>query len=238
MIRSGHARPLLIGLTGNIATGKSTVAEMLADLGAETIDADKVAHQVMRPGTSVHANIVEAFGPQVVTPDGDIDRKRLGRLVFADRKALAQLEAIVHPATLEAIDRRITASGADMVVIEAIKLIESGLADRCHNVWVTTCRPEQQIARLVEHRGISRDEARQRVEAQRPQEDRAARADVVIDNSGSLAATRKQVTAAWRRLAGAAGFVSEPSLGNEPRSGIIGPLRQRSGRVTTGEDDG
>jgi dephospho-CoA kinase len=216
-----RARPLLIGLTGNIATGKSTVAEMLADLGAMTIDADKVARQVMRPGTPVHADVVEAFGPQVVTPDGDIDRKRLGRLVFADREALARLEAIVHPATLEAIDRRIVACATDVVVIEAIKLIESGLADKCHSVWVTTCRREQQIARLVQHRDISRDEARQRVEAQRPQEERAARADVVIDNSGSLEATQEQVVAAWRRLTENAALASEPALGNEPRSGII-----------------
>lgn len=225
MIASGRARPLLIGLTGNIATGKSTVAEMLAELGAAIIDADKVAHQVMRPGTLVHADIVEAFGPQILTPDGAIDRKRLGRLVFADREALARLEAIVHPATLEAIDRRIAATAADVVVVEAIKLIQSGLADKCQSVWVTVCRPEQQVARLMEHRGISRAEARQRVEAQRPQEERAAQADVVIDNTGALAATREQVVAAWRRVVGDAASASEllgdEGLGNGRPSGII-----------------
>ncbi len=222
------ARSLLIGLTGKIATGKSTVARMLSALGAVTIDADRVAHRVMRPGTPVHAEVVEAFGPQILTPDGDIDRRRLGRLVFADQDALARLEAIVHPATLEAVDRRIAATSADVVVIEAIKLIESGLADRCHSVWVTTCRPEQQIARIVEERDLSRDEARQRVEAQRlhgstqlPGDAGWAQADVVIDNSGSRAATWQQVVAAWRRLVGDADPVPEYPLGNERSSGII-----------------
>lgn len=208
-----EARPLLIGLTGNIATGKSTVAGMLADLGAMTIDADKVAHHVMRPGTPAYAEIVETFGPgspggtQILTPDGDIDRKQLGRLVFADQEALARLEAIVHPATLKAIDERIAVTSADVVVIEAIKLIESGLADRCDSVWVTTCRKEQQIARIVEDRDLSRDEARQQVEAQRPPEERIARADVVIDNSGSRHATWQQVVAAWRRVVARRGRV-------------------------------
>ncbi|HID89382.1 MAG TPA: dephospho-CoA kinase, partial [Anaerolineae bacterium] len=99
-------RKLLIGLTGNIATGKSTVARMLADLGATVIDADKVAHEVMRAGTPVHAAIVEAFGPQIVGPDGEIDRARLGAIVFADPEALARLEQIVHPVVAEEVARR------------------------------------------------------------------------------------------------------------------------------------
>jgi dephospho-CoA kinase len=190
-------RPFLIGLTGNIATGKSTVAEMLAHLGAETIDADKVAHGVMRPGTEVYRRIVEAFGARILTPDGKIDREKLGAIVFNDPQALTRLEAIVHPATLQAIDRRVTAAAANVVVVEAIKLIESGLANRCDSVWVVTCRREQQIERLVRHRDLGREEARQRVEAQPPQEEKVDRADVVIDNSGPLAATREQVEAAW-----------------------------------------
>lgn len=227
MTSSEKARPLLIGLTGNIATGKSTVAGMLADLGAMTIDADKVAHHVMQPGTPAHAEIVETFssdasdGPRILTAEGEIDRKQLGRLVFGDPEALARLEAIVHPATLEAIGRRISAASADVVVIEAIKLIESGLADKCHSVWVTTCRQEQQIARILADRDLSRDEARQRVEAQRPQRDRIAHADVVIDNSGAPRATRRQVVAAWRRVVALAEPAREGPLGNERGSGII-----------------
>ncbi len=193
-------RPLLIGLTGNIGTGKSTVAEMLAELGAEVIDADKVAHEVMQPGTPAHARIVETFGPEMLDHDGEIDRKRLGALVFADPAVLARLEAIVHPAILEAIHRCISATSAAVVVVEAIKLIEVGMADACDGVWVTTCRPEQQVYRIMGGRGLNWAEAEQRVRAQSPQEKKIARADVVIDTSGTLARTQAQVQAAWERL--------------------------------------
>jgi dephospho-CoA kinase len=197
----GDSHPLLIGLTGNIGTGKSTVAGMLAELGAEVIDADKVAHEVMRAGTPAHAAVVAAFGLGVLASDGEIDRKRLGALVFTDPTALARLEAIVHPATVDAIRRRIGTTSAGVVVLEAIKLIEAGLADACDAVWVTTCPPRQQVYRIVGGRGLSRAEAEQRVRAQPPQEEKIARADVVIDNSGSLSRARAQVQAAWERLA-------------------------------------
>jgi dephospho-CoA kinase len=190
----------LIGLTGNIATGKSTVAHMLADLGAEAIDADQVTRKVMRIGTPVHAAIVEAFGPGVLAADGEIDRQRLGDVVFVDPAALARLEAIVHPATIAVIDRRVAASPADVVVVEAIKLIEAGMAGGCDSVWVTTCRPKQQVDRIMQTRDLSRAEAQQRVQAQPPQEEKIARADVVIDTSGTLAQTREQVQEAWKRL--------------------------------------
>lgn len=194
-------RPLLIGLTGNIGTGKSTVARVLAELGAETIDADMVTREVMQKGTPAHAAIVETFGPEVLAPGGEIDRSRLGTLVFADPAALARLEAIVHPATLEAVGRRVAAASADVVVIEAIKLIEAGMAEAYDSLWVTTCRSEQQIQRIMEGRGSSRAEAEQRVRAQPPQGEKSGRADVVIDTSGSLAQTREQVRAAWEREA-------------------------------------
>ena len=197
-----RCRPLLIGLTGNIGTGKSTVAKMLAELGAKVIDADLVAHEVMRAGTPAHARIVEAFGPQMVAPDGEIDRARLGALVFADPTALARLEAIVHPGTLEAINRLIAATCATVVVVEAIKLIEAGIAHTCDSVWVTTCRPEQQIHRIMGVRGLSRREAKQRVRAQPLQEEKIARADVVIDTSETLSRTRAQVHAAWKEVMG------------------------------------
>jgi dephospho-CoA kinase len=172
---------------------------MLIGFGADVIDADKVAHEAMRAGTRVHAQIVDAFGPRILTTDGEVDRKRLGAIVFSDPKALARLEAIVHPATLEAIDRRIAHTGADVIIIEAIKLIESGLVDKCDSVWVTTCRPEQQIKRIMDARRLSRAQAAQRVEAQPPQEEKVAHADVVIDNAGSLSATREKVKVAWKR---------------------------------------
>jgi dephospho-CoA kinase len=193
---------LTVGLTGNIGTGKSTVARMLAGLGAEAIDADQVTREVMRAGTSVHAAIVETFGPEVLAPGGEIDRKRLGEIVFADPAALARLESIVHPAAIEAVARRVTASDARVVVIEAIKLIEAGMADGYDSLWVTTCRPEQQVERIIAARSMTRAEAEQRVRAQPLQEKKIARADVVIDTSGMLEQTRQQVREAWERLIG------------------------------------
>ncbi|MGD1993933.1 MAG: dephospho-CoA kinase [Anaerolineae bacterium] len=192
--------PFTIGLTGNIATGKSAVARMLVDLGAEAIDADQVAHTVMRPGTPVHAAIVERFGCQVLRDDGTIDRARLGSQVFSDPQALAHLERIVHPAVIREVERRIEAATAAVVVVEAIKLIEAGMADTCDTVWVTVCPAEERIRRLVEQRGMSRAEAQQRVAAQPPQSEKVAHADVVINTHGDLASTREQVEAAWSRL--------------------------------------
>ncbi len=194
--------PYIIGLTGNIGTGKSTVAGMLAELGAEVIDADKVAHGVMRAGTRAHTTVVETFGPGVLAPGGEIDRKRLGAIVFADPTALARLEAIAHPATIEEVQRRIGDASAGVVVVEAIKLIEAGMADAYDSVWVTVCQREQQIRRIMDARGLSQAEAEQRVQAQPPQEDKIACADVVIDNSRSLSQTRAQMLAAWERLTG------------------------------------
>ena len=134
----------------------------------------------------------------ILTADGEIDRKQLGAIVFNNPTALGRLEAIVHPRTIEAIDRRIAATCADVVIIEAIKLIESSLAKKCDSVWVTTCRRGQQIKRIMGARDLSCAEARQRVEAQPPQEEKVVRADVVIDNAGALSATREQVIVAWK----------------------------------------
>ena len=192
--------PHIIGLTGNIGTGKSTVAGMLAELGAEVIDADKVAHGVMQVGTPAHTAVVETFGAGVLAPGGEIDRKRLGAIVFADPAALARLEAIAHPATIEAVQRRVENTTASVVVVEAIKLIEAGMADAYNSVWVTVCRQEQQIRRIMDARGLSQAEAELRVRAQPPQEHKIAHADVVIDNSYSLSQTRAQVQAAWGQL--------------------------------------
>ncbi|MBN1954487.1 MAG: dephospho-CoA kinase [Anaerolineae bacterium] len=193
-------QPLLIGLTGNIASGKSTVAEMLAGLGATVIDADRVAHQVMRAGGAVHQAVVAAFGPDVVGKGGEIDRARLGARVFGDPAALARLEAIVHPAVLAEVDRRIAAAPTAVVVVEAIKLIEAGMAQRCDAVWVTTCPADLQVERLVTTRGLSPQAARLRVQAQPPQERKIARADVVIHTATTRAQTYAQVQAAWEQL--------------------------------------
>ena len=194
------AAPLLIGLTGNIATGKSTVARMLSDLGATVFDADGVAHQVMRAGTPVHAAVVAAFGPEIVGRDGEIDRARLGAVVFSDSDALTRLEQIVHPAVKQELNRQLSAVVARAVVLEAIKLVEGGLGAICDSLWVTVCPPEEQVRRLMADRGMSREEAEMRVLAQPPQESKIALAHVVIDTSKSLASTRTQVEAAWEAL--------------------------------------
>ncbi|RMF37593.1 MAG: dephospho-CoA kinase [Chloroflexi bacterium] len=194
----GRRRPYLIGLTGNIATGKSTVARMLAEQGATVIDADRLAHQAMRRGTPVYRRIVETFGEEVLAPDGEVDRARLGRIVFADPEALRRLEAIVHPAVIAEVARRIAQADGDLVVVEAIKLIEAGMHRDLDALWVTTCPREEQVRRLMAERGMSRAEAERRVDAQPPQEEKVALADRVIDTSGSLEETRRQVLEAIR----------------------------------------
>ncbi len=192
--------PYRIGLTGNIATGKSTVAGMLAALGAEHIDADRVAHEMIAPDGPAYDEVVAAFGEQILTPDGRIDRGKLGAVVFHDEAAMARLESLVHPPTIEAVERQIAASDAPVVVVEAIKLLESGMAASYEAIWVATCDASTQLARLMSERDLSRAEARQRIEAQPPQEEKIARADVVIDTDCTLAETRAQVEAAQRRI--------------------------------------
>lgn len=193
-------RPVLIGLTGNIACGKSTVARMLAEKGAYVIDADAIAHEVIRKGTPAYEEILRRFGADILGPDEEIDRRRLGEIVFRDPIALRDLEAIVHPAVLVEIQQRIQACPeAPAIVIEAIKLIESGFDRACDTLWVVTCPESEQVRRLMKERGLTEEEARVRIRAQPPQEEKIRRADVVIDNSGDLEATRRQVEQAWRK---------------------------------------
>lgn len=189
----------VIGLTGNIGVGKSTVMALLAELGADGIDADGVAHEVMEPGQLAYQQIVAHFGAAVAPDGGPIDRMRLGQIVFSDPAALAQLEAFVHPAVAEVIQQRLASSVADVVVIEAIKLLEAGLSVQlCDQIWVVTAPRAEQIRRLMATRGLSEAEAVLRIDAQPPQADKVAQADVVIDNSGDLAAVRARVRRAWR----------------------------------------
>jgi len=187
----------LIGLTGNIATGKSTVAKMLHELGATVIDADALVHELQRQGTPTYEAIVAAFGRGILDRTGEIDRKALGSIVFADAEKLRLLESILHPAVLIESQRRIVAATKRVVVYEAIKLLEAGRADMCDAIWVVTARPEVQLERLKRDRHMSEADARTRIEAQPPQSEKIKRATVVIDNSGSLEDTRQQVHAAF-----------------------------------------
>ncbi len=150
-------RHFLIGLTGNIATGKSLVAQMLAELGARVIDADQVAHAVMLPGGPAYDAVVEAFGSVILSEadGGTIDRSLLGAIVFGDPAALRRLERVVHPATIAAVNRLIAAAAEQVVVVEAIKLIEAGMHRRYEALWVVTAPRDVQIARLMAIRGLS-----------------------------------------------------------------------------------
>lgn len=190
----------LIGLTGNIACGKSAVAKMLAELGAEVIDADRLVHQLMEPGTESWQAILRRFGPSIQRPNGTIDRKTLGEIVFRDAAALADLEAILHPATRRLTEEMIAASSRPVAVLEAIKLIEAGWHQHVDSVWVVVCPRERQIERLTRDRGLSRAEAELRVDVQAPVSEKLEHADVVIDNGGTLEDTRRQVEIAWRAI--------------------------------------
>lgn len=188
--------PYRIGLTGNIACGKSTVGRLLVERGAEYIDADRLAHALMEPGTAEHGRIVERFGAAILTADGRIDRPKLGAIVFADPAALRDLETILHPGVRAEIRRRLAASAAPLVVVDAIKLIESGLARELDAVWVVTCPRAEQLRRLMAERGLTAEQAALRIDAQAPQAEKVRQATVVIDNGGTPAETARQVGAA------------------------------------------
>lgn len=196
--------PVVIGVTGNIACGKSTVAKLLGELGAEVVDADEVVHELMAPGSEVWREIVAEFGHGILKPNAEIDRAALGAIVFSDPTALARLERIVHPAVIATVNGLIATSRAEVVAVEAVKLIESGMSRGYDSVWVVTCTREQQLARLRRERGLTREEAEARLQAQPSLEEKLRLADVVIDNSGSLEDTWRQVKAAWKRVIGRA----------------------------------
>lgn len=195
----------VIGLTGNIACGKSTVVAMLRELGAAVCDADAVVHAVQAPGGVAYQPIIEAFGAGILTAGfgSPIDRAALGRIVFSSPDQLRRLESLVHPAVRSAIfswvDAQI-AAGVRVAVIDAIKLIESGYPEMCDAVWVVTATVDQQLARLMRDRGMSEADARARIAAQNPAQAKIAVADVVIDNSGTLEETRAQVQAAFAQI--------------------------------------
>jgi dephospho-CoA kinase len=189
----------VIGLTGNIATGKSVVRRMLEHLSAYTIDADALSHRVIAKGAPGYQPVVNTFGTWILNKDGQIDRGKLGRLVFADAQALKQLEAIIHPYVSQAIDILIKRASQSVVVIEAIKLLESGLRNLCDSIWVTDAPQHVQIERLIRKREMSPETALQRVHSQSAQKQKLAAADVVITNTGSYENLWKQVNAAWKR---------------------------------------
>ncbi len=219
---SKWAGKFIIGLTGNIGTGKSVVRRMLEHLGAYGIDADTLGHRAIARGAPGYAPVVSTFGRFVLTPEGEIDRVKLARLVFSDPEALAQLERIVHPLVEQAIDLIIQRSSQKVIVIEAIKLLETNLRKNCDSIWVTFAPPEIQMARLIQNRKHSENEARQRIMAQPSQERKMAAAQVLIRNVSSFEDTWRQVAIAWQKYVPA----------SETAAPAHAPLRSPTGELT------
>lgn len=192
------ATPRILGLTGPIASGKTTVGSLLLKLGAtERIDADQVVHELMAAETETTELVADAFGGGVLDERGAVDRVALGAQVFADPAKLRVLESITHPAVRRSIRAQIDQRGApgSVIVIDAVKLLQGEMADWCESIWVVTCAPEEQLRRLVEDRGMNLTDALQRLDAQPSFED--ARVTAVIDNSRSLENTRSEVARYW-----------------------------------------
>ncbi|MGX1883950.1 dephospho-CoA kinase [Streptomyces sp. NPDC055287] len=192
---------LKVGLTGGIGAGKSEVSRLLVTYGAVLIDADKIAREVVEPGTPGLAAVVEAFGEDILAPDGSLDRPKLGSIVFADASRLATLNAIVHPLVGARSAELEGGAGTDAVVIHDVPLLtENGLAPLYDLVVVVDASPQTQLDRLVRLRGMTEDEARARMGAQASREQRLAIADLVIDNDGPLEALEPQVRKVWAEL--------------------------------------
>lgn len=208
----------LIGLTGNIATGKSTVCHILEQLGARVIDADQVAHAVLKRGTPAWRGVVDTFGYDILQYDGNVDRRKLGGVVFGDAAKLRTLERITHPAVgtelaLLVRDAMNASEGGDqVVVVEAVKLYEAGMHEYMDALWVVTAPVEEQKRRLLQERGMSESEADARLRAQPSLDEKLNRADVVIDNGGSIEHTRVQVLRAFVSLDPANGGDKTPLL--------------------------
>lgn len=204
-MKSPAPRPVLrVGLTGGIATGKSTVASMLRDLGAFVLDADRIVHELLEPDGAAFAEVVGRFGAEILDGAGKVDRGRLGAIVFADERQRRALEAIVHPKVVAEIERRILERGeagdpVPLVFVDAALLVETGLHRAFDRVVLTVCGRERQIERLRQ-RGMSREEAESRLAAQAPDGAKLAAADYVVDTSGSLDDTRSQVARLYTAL--------------------------------------
>ena len=205
---SKWAGKYVIGVTGNIATGKSVVRKMLEHMGAYGIDADALGHRAIAKGAPGYQSVLELFGKWVLTPDEQIDRTKLARIVFNNPETLPQLEKIVHPLVTQAIDLIIRRASQPVIVIEAIKLIEVGLNKDCDSIWVSFAPPEIQLSRLILSRHMNEAEARSRMASQPPQERKLAVADVIIKNVGTYEATWHQVVTAWQKHVSTAELIS------------------------------
>jgi len=194
--------PRIIGLTGNIACGKTSIGHILLTLGAERyIDADAVVHALYEHGQPIAVQVAEAFGTGVIAADGSVNRQALGAIVFHDAAAMRRLEAIVHPAVGTALAKELAlVSTTGIAILDAVKLLEGSSGAFCQSKWMVICTEEQELARLMSRNTLSEEEAWARIHAQPPVEKRLPLVDEVIDNSGTLQETRSQVAAAFERF--------------------------------------
>ena len=209
----------VIGLTGNIATGKSVVRRMLEHLGAYTIDADALTHRTYAKGAPGYQQVIDKFGKWLVNKDGEIDRSKLGNLVFNDGEAMHELEVIVHPLVRQACEMLIKRAAQPVIVIEAIKLLEGDLRKVCDSIWVANAPEVIQVERLMRKRGLTRERALERIHMQSAQSAKVAVANIVITNTGSYDDLWKQITAAWKEIVPGASTRSadtEPTLAKQP----------------------
>lgn len=193
----------IIGLTGGIGSGKSTVSKFLAHLGAVVIDADKVGHEVFKPGTKAWQEVVDAFGQGIISADGTIDRRKLGEIVFSNPDARAKLNQVMHPLIYEQVKSRIEEygkKGVSIVIVEAPLLLEVGWKSLVDEVWVTSASEATVIKRLKEQKGLPEAQSLARVRAQLTDEERIRQADVVIDTDCALDELKERVEALWRKL--------------------------------------
>jgi dephospho-CoA kinase len=193
----------IIGLTGGIGSGKSTVAGYLAGLGAAVIELDEVGHEVIRPGSGAFERVVREFGQDILNAGGEVDRNRLGNIVFRDTRALTRLNRIVHPAIDEIIDKRIEESrrkGVKAVVLEAAAMVEAGRVGQADEIWVTTAPEATVLGRLLKRSGYSEEESRARIRSQISSKERIRNADVVIDTDCSLDKLNARVEKEWKKL--------------------------------------
>ncbi len=191
---------MVIGLTGGIGTGKSEVARMLSELGAVMINADQVGHEAYTPNSEIWREVVEAFGEGILLDTGEIDRQKLGAIVFARPEQLTKLNQIMHPRMARMVEERIQElrdQGVPVVVVEAALLYEAGWDTLVDEVWVTNSGPGQVVPRLQARTGLDEQEIRKRIDSQMPAEERLSRSDVVVDNSGDLAALHSTVKSLW-----------------------------------------
>jgi dephospho-CoA kinase len=194
-------KSLVIGLTGNIATGKSTILTYLIEKCATIIDADKLGHRVIEPGGPAYDAVVRAFGKEILREDGTIDRKKLGKIVFSNPLDLGRLEKIVHPKIFELGKQEISSNESPVIILEAIKLLEAGLMSTlCDEIWVVKSSFATQLRRLLELRKMEEGEAQRMINLQPPQAAKVNQADRVIDNDGTMAELYSQLDAIWEDL--------------------------------------